>query len=75
MGEEEPTIAQLMKSLIDDRKLREQELAEERSKREQELKEERRRYEEALAQRDADGTTSRVSGRHQNPWRQPNSNT
>ena len=53
MGEE-PTIAQLMKSLIDDRKLREQELAEERSKREQELKEERRRYEEALAQRNAD---------------------
>ena len=56
MGDEEPTIAQLMKSLIDDRKLREQELAEERSqwKREQELKEECRRYEEALAQRDAD---------------------
>jgi len=47
-------MAQLMKSLIDDRKLREQELAEERSKCEQELKEERCRYEEALAQHDAD---------------------
>ena len=29
MGDEEPTIAQLMKSLSEDRKLREQELAEE----------------------------------------------
>jgi len=54
MADEEPTIAQLMKSLLEDRKMREQELAEERSKREQELKEERRRYAEALAQRDAD---------------------
>jgi len=38
---------------IDDRKLREQELAEERSKHEQELKQKHRHYEEALTQRNA----------------------
>ena len=47
MGDKEPTIAQLMKSLTDYRKLREQELAEERSKCEHELKEECCCYEEA----------------------------
>ena len=74
MGDEEPTIAQLMKSLIDNRKLREQELAEERSKCEQELKEYCHRYD--LAQRQAaNGAASGISGRYQNLWRHPNCNT
>ena len=57
MSSEEPTIAQLMKSLLEDQKLREQKLAEERLQREQELKEEHHHYEEALAQHDAEMRT------------------
>ena len=53
-SEAEPTIAQLMQTLLADKKLREQELAEAKTRREQELKEEHHHYEEALAKRDAD---------------------
>jgi len=43
-SEAEPTIAQLMQTLLADKKLREQELAEEKTRREQELKEERHQH-------------------------------
>ena len=50
--EVQTTMAQLLKALMEDRRVREQSLAKDREKQEQELQEERHRYEEALVKRD-----------------------
>ena len=52
MEEVQTTMAQLLKALMEDQRVREQSLAEDREKREQELQEEHHRYEKVLAKWD-----------------------